>query len=135
MDALSSAVSFCRLKFLLKKDQIYAVKDYLKGRDMVVNLPTGYGRTVLRVVSSYYRQLSWCDEKGAKEYSRFNITTEGRSKIVFISAWYIKYVKHANALCRTYHLDLTYLKNARAGCEVGIFRWPFFHLSLLSVLS
>ena len=57
---------------------------------MVVNLPTGYGKTVLRVVSSYYRQLSWCDEKGAKEYSRFNITTEGtdgRSNIVFISAW------------------------------------------------
>lgn len=44
MDALSSAVSFCRLKFLLKKDQIHAVNDYLKGRDMVVNLPTGYGK-------------------------------------------------------------------------------------------
>ena len=30
MDALSSAVSFCLLKFLLKKDQIHAVNDYLK---------------------------------------------------------------------------------------------------------
>ena len=30
MDALSSAVSFCLLKFLLKKDQIHAVNDHLR---------------------------------------------------------------------------------------------------------
>ena len=41
MDALSSAVSFCLLKFLLKKDQIHAVNDYLKGRDDPGN--AGYG--------------------------------------------------------------------------------------------
>lgn len=31
--ALSSAVSFCGLKFLLKKEQIHAVNDCLKGRE------------------------------------------------------------------------------------------------------
>ena len=46
IDALSSAVSFCGLKFLLKKEQIHSVKDCLKGRDMVINLPTGYGKSL-----------------------------------------------------------------------------------------
>ena len=41
---LSSAVSFCELKFLLKRDQIHAVNDYLKGRDVLVNLAIGYGK-------------------------------------------------------------------------------------------
>ena len=47
IDALSSAVSFCGLKFLLKKEQIHSVNDCLnKGRDVVVNLPTGYGKSL-----------------------------------------------------------------------------------------
>ena len=41
IDALSSTISFCGLKFLLKKEQIHSVNDCLKGRDGVVNLPTG----------------------------------------------------------------------------------------------
>ena len=46
IDALSSAISFCGLKFLLKKEQIHAVNDCLKGTDVVVNLPTGYGKSL-----------------------------------------------------------------------------------------
>ena len=46
IDALSSAVSFCGLKFLLKKEQIHSVNNCLKGRDGVVNLPTGYGKSL-----------------------------------------------------------------------------------------
>ena len=46
IDALSWAVSFCGLKFLLKKKQIHSVNDCLKGRDVVVNLPTGYGKSM-----------------------------------------------------------------------------------------
>jgi len=46
IDALSSAVSSCGLQFLLRKEQIQALNYYLKGRDVVVNLPTGYGKSL-----------------------------------------------------------------------------------------
>ena len=46
INALSSAVSSCGLQFLLRKEQIQALNYYLKGRDVVVNLPTGYGKSL-----------------------------------------------------------------------------------------
>jgi len=41
IDALSSAISFYGLTFLLKKEQIHAANDCLQRGDVVVNLPTG----------------------------------------------------------------------------------------------
>ena len=36
-----------QLEFFLKKEQMQALSEYVKGKDVVVNLPTGYGKSLI----------------------------------------------------------------------------------------
>ena len=47
VDAVSSAALSCNLNFFLKKEQMQALSEYVKGKDVVVNLPTGYGKSLI----------------------------------------------------------------------------------------
>ena len=47
LDTVSSAASSCNLNFFLKKEQMQALSEYVKGKDVVVNLPTGYGKSLI----------------------------------------------------------------------------------------
>ena len=38
VDAVSSAALSCKLNFFLKKEQMQALSEYVKGKDVVVNL-------------------------------------------------------------------------------------------------
>jgi superfamily II DNA or RNA helicase len=45
-EAVSYAVTACNLNFILRKEQMQALYEYTRGRDVVVNLPTGYGKSI-----------------------------------------------------------------------------------------
>ena len=47
VDAVSSAALSCNLNFSLKKEQMQALSEYVQGKDVVVNLPTGYGKSLI----------------------------------------------------------------------------------------
>ena len=47
VDAVSSAALSCNLNFFLKKEQMHALSEYVIGKDVVVNLPTGYGKSLI----------------------------------------------------------------------------------------
>ena len=47
VDAVSSAALSCNLNFFLKKEQMQALSEYVKGKDVVANLPTGYGKSLI----------------------------------------------------------------------------------------
>ena len=125
---LGSAVSFCELKFLLKKDQIQAVNDYRKGKDVLANLAIGYGKSLCYGLCPL-----------TTENFRGVTRKEQRSILVLISP--LKAVMDDQLLSLN-QLGLSCLKLTPdiseecmcAGCEVRIFRWPVFHLSLLCVL-
>ncbi len=45
-EAVSYAVTACNLNFILRKEQMQAIYEYTRGRDVVVNLQTGYGKSI-----------------------------------------------------------------------------------------
>ena len=45
VDAVSSAALSCNLNFFLKKEQMQALTEYIKWKNVVANLPTGYGKS------------------------------------------------------------------------------------------
>ena len=47
VDAVSSAALSCNLSFFLKKEQMQALSECVKGKDVVVNLLTGYGKILI----------------------------------------------------------------------------------------
>lgn len=47
VDAVSYAALSCNLNFFLKQEQMQALSEYVKGKDVVVNLPTGYGKSLI----------------------------------------------------------------------------------------
>ena len=46
LDTVSCAVTACNLNFILRKEQLQALYGYTRGRDVVVNLQTGYGKSI-----------------------------------------------------------------------------------------
>ena len=46
LDAVNYAVTACNLNFILRKEQLQALYEYTRGRDVVVNLQTGYGKSI-----------------------------------------------------------------------------------------
>ena len=47
VDAVSSAAVSCNLNVFFKKEQMQALREYIKGKNIVVNLPTGYGKSLI----------------------------------------------------------------------------------------
>ena len=47
IDAVTSAALSCNLNFFLKKEQMQGPSEYVKGKHVVVNLPTGYGKSLI----------------------------------------------------------------------------------------
>ena len=47
VDVVSSAALSCNLNFSLRKEQMQALSEYVQGKDVVVNLPTGYGKSLI----------------------------------------------------------------------------------------
>ena len=47
VDGVSSAALSCNLNFSLRKEQMQALSEYVQGKDVVVNLPTGYGKSLI----------------------------------------------------------------------------------------
>ena len=47
VDAVSSAAVSCNLNVFFKKELMQALHEYIKGKNIVVNLPTGYGKSLI----------------------------------------------------------------------------------------
>ena len=47
LDAVSSAALSCNLNFSLQKERMQALSEYVQGKDVVVNLPTGYAKSLI----------------------------------------------------------------------------------------
>ena len=94
--SVSSAALSCNLNFSLKKEQLQALSEYVQGKDVVVNLPTGYGKSLIYSLCPLVCD-NLRDVKSKKERSMsvtFDISvnrTHGRVKAFSCSTWFVKF--------------------------------------------
>ena len=46
LDAVNHAVTACNFNFIFRKEQLQALYEYTRGRDVVINLLTSYGKSI-----------------------------------------------------------------------------------------